>query len=100
MEVWGFAEDDIMVLMDDGYHINPTRSNILKAYARLAAASQSGDAVFCHYSGKFTDEMRIIIRWKTSIEAKVDDAKQKCEYIILLHQDTEDMFVMMIGAKK
>ena len=52
-EVCGFAEDDIMVLMDDGYHVSPTRSNILKAYQRLAAASQSGDAVYCHYSGTF-----------------------------------------------
>lgn len=52
MEVWGFSEQNILVLMDDGEHTHPTRSNILKAYKCLAAASNSGDSVFCHYSGR------------------------------------------------
>lgn len=50
--VWGFSEANITMLMDDGYHKSPTRYNILKAYKKVAAASKSGDAAFCHYSGK------------------------------------------------
>lgn len=51
MDVHGFPEEDIMVLMDDGEHMEPTRDNILGAYAKLVADSEAGDAVFCHYSG-------------------------------------------------
>ena len=53
MEVWGFDQANIVMLMDDGYHKSPTRSNILRAYQKVAAATQSGDAVFCHYSGMY-----------------------------------------------
>ena len=52
MNVWGFKEENITVLMDDGYHARPTRTNIINAYKEVAYSSQSGDAVFCHYSGK------------------------------------------------
>lgn len=52
LTVCGFAQEDIVVLMDDGYHRSPTRANILDAYRAVAAATKSGDAVFCHYSGK------------------------------------------------
>jgi len=51
MDVHGFEEDDIMILLDDGYHISPTKDNIMAAYRQLAAESEPGDAVFCHYSG-------------------------------------------------
>eukprot|EP00588_Corethron_pennatum_P014066 CAMPEP_0194279434 /NCGR_PEP_ID=MMETSP0169-20130528/13925_1 /TAXON_ID=218684 /ORGANISM="Corethron pennatum, Strain L29A3" /LENGTH=309 /DNA_ID=CAMNT_0039023855 /DNA_START=130 /DNA_END=1059 /DNA_ORIENTATION=- len=51
MDVHGFQEENIEVLMDDGYHTSPTRHNITVAYQRIAEVSQSGDAVFCHYSG-------------------------------------------------
>lgn len=51
MNVWGFEEKNITVLMDDGYHQRPTRRNIINAYQDVAYASQSGDVVFCHYSG-------------------------------------------------
>ena len=51
MDVWGFKEENITVLMDDGSHTEPTRSNILTAYKNVASQSRSGDAVFCHYSG-------------------------------------------------
>lgn len=53
MDVWGFQEEDITVLMDDGYHERPTRRNILDAYKDVVYNSTSGDSVFCHYSGKF-----------------------------------------------
>lgn len=53
MNVWGFEKENVVVLMDDGNHTSPTRSNILKAYEDLASATKSGDAAFCHYSGEF-----------------------------------------------
>ena len=37
--------------MDDGVHTRPTRENMLAAYADITKSAQSGDAVFCHYSG-------------------------------------------------
>lgn len=51
MDVHGFEEQNIIVLMDDGFHLNPTRANILNQYAKLVAASEPGDVCFCHYSG-------------------------------------------------
>mmetsp|Transcript_22610 Transcript_22610/g.28897 ORF Transcript_22610/g.28897 Transcript_22610/m.28897 type:complete len:330 (-) Transcript_22610:281-1270(-) len=51
MDVLGFEEDNIMVLMDDGIHHEPTRDSILSGYRRLVAESVAGDTVFCHYSG-------------------------------------------------
>jgi len=53
MEVHGFEEDNIVVLMDDGEHDPPTRDNILAAYEKVVADSEAGDAIFLHYSGKF-----------------------------------------------
>ena len=51
MNVHGFQEENITVLMDDGKHVQPTRDNILSAYKKVVAESQKGDVVFCHYSG-------------------------------------------------
>jgi metacaspase-1 len=48
----GFDEENIVILMDDGKHIAPTRSNILDAYQSVVAQSKEGDVVFCHYSGE------------------------------------------------
>ena len=54
MDVHGFQEENITVLMDDGAHTEPTRDNILAAYQKLVDAAEPGDAVFCHYSGTWT----------------------------------------------
>eukprot|EP00977_Amphora_coffeiformis_P022297 scaffold10745_cov210-Amphora_coffeaeformis.AAC.4 len=54
MAVHGFAEENIQVLMDDGEHTPPTKENILAAYKKVIAETQSGDAVFLHYSGHGT----------------------------------------------
>lgn len=48
----GFPEANIKVLLDDGKHTNPTRSNIMSALQSLAQDSQPGDSAFVHYSGK------------------------------------------------
>lgn len=51
MDVHGFEEENITVLMDDGEHEEPTRANILAAYKKLVEDSEEGDVVFCHYAG-------------------------------------------------
>jgi metacaspase-1 len=48
----GFPEANIKVLLDDGKHTNPTRSNIINALQTLVRQSQPGDSVFFHYSGE------------------------------------------------
>ena len=52
MDVHGFEEENMIILMDDGDHDLPTKENILSAYSFLVENSSEGDAVFCHYSGK------------------------------------------------
>lgn len=54
MDVHGFKEEDIVVLMDDGIHEDPTMKNIIDAYVRIVEDSEDGDAVFLHYSGHGT----------------------------------------------
>mmetsp|Transcript_24600 Transcript_24600/g.36666 ORF Transcript_24600/g.36666 Transcript_24600/m.36666 type:complete len:167 (+) Transcript_24600:764-1264(+) len=61
MDVLGFEEDNIMVLMDDGIHHEPTRDSILSGYRRLVAESVAGDTVFCHYSGKYFSQYLVVI---------------------------------------
>jgi hypothetical protein len=51
MDVHGFDEDNIVVLMDDGQHPEPTRANMLRAYKDVVAKAEEGDAIFLHYSG-------------------------------------------------
>jgi hypothetical protein len=47
----GFQEKDMLILMDDGRHNQPTRKNITDSFIRLTQYSQPGDTVFIHYSG-------------------------------------------------
>jgi len=51
MNVHGFKEENIEILMDDNTNTSPTYANIVSALARLVEASQPGDVVFTHYSG-------------------------------------------------
>lgn len=51
MDVHGFEEENMTILMDDGEHEDPTRENILAAYTMLVEESQEGDVCFAHYSG-------------------------------------------------
>ncbi|KAL7521261.1 hypothetical protein ACHAWX_005934, partial [Stephanocyclus meneghinianus] len=50
-DVQGFKKENITILMDDGHHKDPTKSEIMKAYKKVVKESQDGDVVFCHYSG-------------------------------------------------
>lgn len=54
MNVHGFDEENITVLMDDGEHPMPTRANIMAAYKKVVAESEDGDAIFLHFSGHGT----------------------------------------------
>ena len=51
MNVWGYKESNIQILMDDGYHTPPTRENILQAYRNVISQAKSSDVIFLHYSG-------------------------------------------------
>ena len=53
-DYYGFQDEDITVLVDDGDHRPPTRANILAAYETVVRQSQAGDAIFLHYSGHGT----------------------------------------------
>lgn len=50
-EVQGFKDSNVTILMDDGRHKNPTKSEIIKAFKKIVKESEDGDVVFCHYSG-------------------------------------------------
>lgn len=54
MDVHGFEEDNIVVLMDDGDHTEPSAENIINAYKTVVSESEDGDAIFLHYSGHGT----------------------------------------------
>ncbi len=51
--VHGFKDENIVVLLDDGKHTEPTYKNIINAYKRVISQSEDGDAIFLHYSGTF-----------------------------------------------
>jgi len=54
MNVHGFDEENIIILMDDGEHTMPTKENIINAYRTIISQSEDGDAIFLHYSGHGT----------------------------------------------
>lgn len=47
----GFQEKDMLILMDDGRHHQPTKKNIEDAFRRITQYSRPDDVVFIHYSG-------------------------------------------------
>ncbi|CAB9521275.1 Metacaspase-1 [Seminavis robusta] len=47
----GFKESDMLIMMDDGQHHEPTKQNIEQAFTRITQYAKAGDAVFVHYSG-------------------------------------------------
>mmetsp|Transcript_19247 Transcript_19247/g.33802 ORF Transcript_19247/g.33802 Transcript_19247/m.33802 type:complete len:164 (+) Transcript_19247:715-1206(+) len=54
MDVHGFEEENIVILMDDGENIEPNYENIIDAYKAVVSQSEDGDAIFLHYSGHGT----------------------------------------------
>jgi metacaspase-1 len=51
MEVQGFEEKNIALLLDDDKEYLPTKANIFWAIQSLVRNSRSGDVVFTHFSG-------------------------------------------------
>ncbi|OAY81125.1 Metacaspase-4 [Ananas comosus] len=55
IERYGFAEEDIVVLIDtDPSYPQPSGANIRKAISDLVASARPGDYLFIHYSGHGT----------------------------------------------
>mmetsp|Transcript_6987 Transcript_6987/g.10403 ORF Transcript_6987/g.10403 Transcript_6987/m.10403 type:complete len:326 (+) Transcript_6987:57-1034(+) len=50
-QVQGFRPQNMITLMDDGVHDNPTYDRILQAFQWVVNESQAGDTVWIHYSG-------------------------------------------------
>lgn len=48
----GFEKQNILVLMDDDQHHEPTKGMILDALERMCQISEPGDSIFFHFSGK------------------------------------------------
>lgn len=53
-DYYGFQDDNIECLVDDGDHRQPTKANIIKAYKQVVRKSKAGDAIFLHFSGHGT----------------------------------------------
>lgn len=53
-DVHGFEEENIVILMDDGNHTEPTKANIIEAYKTIIGQAEEDDAIFLHYSGHGT----------------------------------------------
>ncbi|KAK6996935.1 Metacaspase type II, partial [Favolaschia claudopus] len=54
IEVYHYTEAEIIILLDDGIHIQPTRQNILAAIAEFVKNVKGGDRLCFHYSGHST----------------------------------------------
>ncbi|KAH8113929.1 peptidase C14 [Phellopilus nigrolimitatus] len=51
VEKYDFKEEDIVILMDDGKHIRPTRAEMIRAMKRLVEGAKAGDHFVFHFSG-------------------------------------------------
>lgn len=51
MNVHGFQDENIHVLMDDGKHEEPTKKNMVAAFEKVVADSKAGDTIYLHFSG-------------------------------------------------
>ena len=47
----GYLERDVILLLDDGNHHQPTKLNIITVLQQLVLQSKSGDSIVFHYSG-------------------------------------------------
>jgi hypothetical protein len=69
MDVHGFEEENIVVLMDDGIHEEPTMANIIEAYEQIVEDSEDGDAVFLHYSGEWCNYQICSVKNRMTLRA-------------------------------
>jgi hypothetical protein len=49
----GFEKENILVMMDDDRHHEPTKNFILDALERMCQISEAGDSIFFHFSGEY-----------------------------------------------
>ena len=54
MKVHGFQRDEMLILMDDGKHHEPTKKMIMDGFRRLTEISEPGDVVFVQFSGTYS----------------------------------------------
>ncbi|KAJ7762586.1 caspase domain-containing protein [Mycena metata] len=56
LDMWGYTESQITVLVDDNVegHVQPTRVNILRAIANFVKDVKEGDHLLFHYAGHST----------------------------------------------
>ena len=53
MEVCGFERENMLILMDDGKHHEPTKQLIMDGFRKLAEISEPGDVIFIQFSGTY-----------------------------------------------
>jgi len=51
VNVHGFPEDSMLLLLDDGKNNPPTQINIIRAFEKIASKCKRGDAVFIQFTG-------------------------------------------------
>lgn len=51
VEHHGYPNAEIVMLIDDGRYLYPTRQKIIEALRKIVAQSVAGDSVYFHYSG-------------------------------------------------
>jgi hypothetical protein len=53
IKVHDFQREDMLILMDDGKHHEPTKKMIMDGFKRLVDISEPGDVVFIQFSGTY-----------------------------------------------
>ncbi|XP_074571984.1 metacaspase-4-like [Curcuma longa] len=95
VERFGFAEDDITVLIDtDDSYTMPTGANIRRALAGLVADAQPGDILFVHYSGHGT---RVPAETGDDDDTGYDECIVPCDMNLITDDDFRD-FVNKVPA--
>jgi hypothetical protein len=51
IDIHNFNEDQMIILLDDGLSIEPTRTNIENAFIKLTDEAKNGDVIWIHYAG-------------------------------------------------
>lgn len=57
IDVCGFERENMLILMDDGKHHQPTKQLIQDALVRLTEISEPGDSIFFQFSGTFVHSL-------------------------------------------
>merc|ERR1719384_2915837 len=96
MDVQGFPERNITMLLDDGVYTDPTRDNIIDAFGKLVEESEYGDACFVHYSGhggKLPDD-------NGDEEDGYDETLIPLDFASAGQIRDDEVFVTLVGAMK